>query len=145
MLKKVLISASLLSCAVTNAFAGGQGGTEVGLASYSGIGVIASIGLPLDIEFLSNQGLNTYGELELAAGFGDDFALGAELAGGLLFGLERGLSFYGSLGPAIGAGDDTEFGLGAEVGLNIDVNKTSVFIEAGTHPASNYIAVGLRL
>ncbi|MEJ2062839.1 MAG: hypothetical protein P8X74_06145 [Reinekea sp.] len=144
MMKKVLIASALLASATS--FAGGKGGTELAIASYSDIGVIAAIGIPLDIKFLSSNGLRTYGEVELGVGFGNDsLALGAELSGGLLFSLDRGLSIYGSLGPAVGMGNDTEFGLGAEVGLNLDVNRTSIFIEGGTHPASNYIAVGMQL
>lgn len=134
-----LVSFSSLS------FAGGKGGTEVGFASYDDIGIIVSRGLVLDVEFLRSNGFRTYGEAELAAGTAaDTFLLGAELSGGLLFGLGSGLSMYGGLGPAIGSGYDTEFGLGLEIGINIDVNRTSVFLEAGSHPATSYFAAGMR-
>ncbi len=144
MKKLICATAIAMLCVAPTTFAGGKGGTEIGLASYSGLGVIASKGIPLNIEFLSSNGIYTYGELEAGLGFGDDFAAGVELAGGLLFGIADGLSVYGSLGPAIGIGNDTQFGLGAEVGLNIDVNDSSIFIEGGTHPSSNYFAVGMR-
>lgn len=135
------LTASILS--LSAAHAGGKGGTEIGLASYNDIGVVISSGLPLDIEFLRSSGFRTYGEVELGAGFGDGVAIGGELSGGLLFAIDDGLSIYASLGPALGFKDDLEFGLGAEIGVNIDINDTHVFIEGGSHPASNYIAVGL--
>ncbi|TCS42097.1 hypothetical protein [Reinekea marinisedimentorum] len=143
-MKKIMIAAAIALCSSPLTFAGGKGGTELGLASYSGVGIIASKGIPLDVEFLSSKGLYSFGELEFGVGFGDDFAAGVELSAGLLFPIDNGISIYGSLGPALGFGDDTEFGLGAEIGLNIDVNESLVFIEAGTHPASNYFAVGMR-
>lgn len=143
-MKKTIIAAAIALCASPLTFAGGKGGTEVGLASYSGIGIIAAKGIPLDVEFLSSKGLYSYGELEVAVGFGDDFVVGGDVSAGLLFPIDNGISLYGSLGPALGFGDDTEFGLGAEIGLNIDVNDSLIFIEGGTHPASNYFAVGLR-
>jgi len=143
-MKKLLpIALTILCCTSPLAMAGGKGSTEVAISSYGGLGVIASKGLPLHIDFLASNGLHTYGEIEFGVGFGNDLALGAELAGGLLFGLGNGLSIYGSLGPAIGFGNNTNFGLGAEIGVNIDVNSSAIFIEGGTHPASNYIAVGL--
>jgi len=126
------------------ALAGGQDGTELALANYAGLGLVAAKAFPLQIEFLAANGLQSYGELELGFGFGDNLALGAEVSAGLLFGLAQGLSAYGSLGPALGFGSDARFGLGAEMGLNLDVNKSSIFIEVGRHPASNYFAVGLR-
>lgn len=125
-------------------FAGGKGGTEIALASYGGLGVVGSVGIPLDIKFLSSNGIHTYGEVELGAGFGNanDVAIGGEIAAGLLIGIGSGLSFYGSLGPAIGFGNSAQFGLGAEIGLNIDMNNSHLFIEGGSHPGSSYIAVG---
>lgn len=143
MTKKIL-SVAVLTVLASFASAGGKGGTELALASYGGIGVVASKGIPLNVEFLRSNGLYTYGEVEVGAGFGNDFAIGAELSAGILFGLSSGLSIYGGLGPAIGVGNDMNFGLGAEIGLNIDVNDSAVIIEAGSHPASNYVAVGLK-
>jgi hypothetical protein len=144
MIKQIALSTAILVGTAGMTFAGGKGGTELALASYGGLGVVGSLGIPLDIKFLRANGIGTYGEIELGGGFGNDIALGAELSGGLLIGIAPGISFYGSLGPAIGIGNDATFGLGAEVGLNIDVNSSSIVIEAGTHPASNYIGVGLR-
>lgn len=143
-MKKTFVALAVSLCASSLALAGGKGGTEVGLASYGGLGVIASKGIPLDIEFLSSNGLYSYGEIELAVGFGDDFVIGGDLSAGLLFPIDNGISLYGSLGPALGFGDGSEFGLGAEIGVNIDVNDSLVFVEGGMHPASNYFAVGLR-
>lgn len=145
MLKKASIALTI-ALAAGSAFAGGKGGTEVAIASYGGLGGMASVGIPLDIKFLSANGLRTYGEVEIGIGVQDNIAIGAELAGGILIGLAQGFSAYGSLGPAIGfSGSDSNFGLGAEIGINIDVNRSSVFIEAGNHPASSYVAVGIRL
>lgn len=135
------LTASLLSLSV--AHAGGKGGTELALASYNDIGIVASKGIPLNIEFLRSSGFRTYGEVELGAGFGNGVALGGELSGGLLFGIGSGLSIYASLGPAIGFKDDVSFGLGAEIGVNIDINDSYIFIEGGSHPGSSYVAVGL--
>lgn len=143
---KQLVSALALTCALASpAIAGGKGGTEIALASYSGIGATFARGIPLDIKFLSANGIRTYGEVEFGAGFGDSLAFGAELAGGLMIYAAPGISVYGSLGPAVGLTSESEFGLGAELGANIDVNNSSIFVEAGTHPASTYVAVGLRL
>jgi len=141
-MKKLLV-ASIISLSATTAFAGGKGGTEVALASYGSFGATVAVGVPLDVKFLSDNGINTYGELEVGIGVKDDVTAGVELAGGILFYVGEGLSVYGSLGPAIGI--DTGFGLGAEIGLNIDINKTSIFIEGGSHPGIGYVAVGMRL
>ena len=141
--KMAVITVALLSLSSLT-FAGGKGGTEIALANYGGLGVVASRGIPLNIKFLSANGIHTFGEVELGAGFGDALALGAELSGGLLIGLAQGISIYGSLGPAIGVGNAASFGLGAEVGFNIDINDSSIIIEAGRHPASTYVGVGLR-
>lgn len=145
MLKKASLALALV-IAAGSTFAGGKGGTELAIASYGGLGAMASVGIPLDITFLSANGLRTYGEVEIGVGVQDNIAIGAELSGGILVGVAQGFSVYGSLGPAIGfSGSNSSFGLGAEIGLNIDVNRSSVFIEAGNHPASSYVAVGLRL
>jgi hypothetical protein len=143
-MSKKLLSIALLATVASFASAGGKGGTELALASYGGLGVTAARGIPLDIKFLSSNGIYTYGELELGAGFGNDLAIGAELAGGLMIYAADGISVYGSLGPAVGMSNGAEFGLGAELGVNIDVNDSSIIIEAGSHPASSYVAVGLR-
>ncbi len=144
MFKKTTFIAIAMIAMGSFTFAGGKGGTEIALANYGGLGVVASRGIPLNIKFLSANGIVTYGEIELGAGFGDSLALGAELSGGLLIGLAPGISIYGSLGPAIGVGNDASFGLGAEIGFNIDVNNSSIVIEVGKHPASSYVGVGLR-
>lgn len=144
MMKKIIIAAVVAAAMSAPAIAGGKGGTELSLASYNGIGIVASQGIPLNIEFLSSNGINTYGEVEVGAGFGNEIAFGAELSGGLLIGISNGLSFYGSLGPAIGVRNDAQFGLGFEVGLNIDVNQSSIVIEGGSHPGNGYVGVGLR-
>lgn len=144
MIKRIILAAAMTAALSSPAFAGGKGGTELALASYNGLGFVASQGIPLDIAFLRTNGINTFGEVEVGAGFANGVAFGLELSGGLLIGLSPGLSFYGSLGPAIGVGNDTKFGLGFEVGLNIDVNQSSIVIEGGSHPESNYVGVGLR-
>ncbi len=144
MLKRFAIVLSLITAASSFSFAGGKGGTELALASYGGLGVVASRGIPLNIKFLSSNGIGTFGEVELGAGFGNELALGVELSGGILIGVAQGISVYGSLGPAIGVGNGTNFGLGAEIGFNIDVNSSSIIIEAGSHPSAGYVAVGLR-
>jgi hypothetical protein len=144
MLKKLFIALLFLTFTAGFSHAGGKGGTELALASYGGLGVTVSKGIPLDIKFLRSNGLGTYGEIEFGAGFGSELALGAELSGGLIIGIAQGLSVYGGLGPAIGFNNDAVFGLGAELGLNIDVNDSSIIIEAGSHPASTYVGVGLR-
>jgi hypothetical protein len=144
MTKKLTLALMLLTLIASFSHAGGKGGTELALASYGGLGVTVAKGIPLDIKFLRANGIVTYGELEFGAGFGSDLAIGAELSGGLLIGLASGISIYGGLGPAVGFGNEAEFGLGAELGLNIDVNDSSIIIEAGSHPASSYVAVGLR-
>ena len=135
-MKKILV-ASVLSLLASTAFAGGKGSTEVALASYGGLGVTVSVGMPLDIKAL------TYGELEVGVGINEDVQAGVELAGGILVYVADGLSIYGSLGPAVGI--NTGFGLGAEIGINIDVNDTTIFIEGGTHPGIGYVAVGMSL
>ncbi|MCJ8314981.1 MAG: hypothetical protein HRU38_22940 [Saccharospirillaceae bacterium] len=140
---KRIIVALILSVTASAVFAGGKGGTEVALASYGGLGVTAAVGLPLDIKFLSDNGLNTYAELEMGIGINEAVNVGVELAGGVLVYVADGLSIYGSLGPAIGL--NAGFGLGVEIGLNIDINKSSIFIEVGSHPSSGYVAVGMRL
>lgn len=142
-MKKTVIAAITL-CASSLIFAGGKGGTEIGLASYGGVGVTGAKGIPLSVEFFADKGLYTYGEAEVGIGFDDELVVGAEVSAGLLFPIDNGLSVYGSLGPALGFGDGADFGLGAEIGLNLDVNESLVFIEAGTHPSTNYFAVGLR-
>ena len=124
--------------------AAGERGREVALASYDRLGLIAATGFPLQIEFLAAQGWQTYGELELGFGLGDTLALGVDVSAGLLFGLAQGLSGYASLGPALSLGADARFGLGVEIGLNIDINQRALFIEAGRHPAATYLAVGIR-
>ncbi|WP_040557484.1 hypothetical protein [Reinekea blandensis] len=144
MMKKTILAAAVSVALATPAFAGGKGGTELALANYSGLGFVASQGIPLDIAFLRSNGINTFGEIEVGAGFADGLAIGAELSGGLLIGLSTGLSLYGSLGPAISGGESTQFGLGFEVGLNIDVNQSSIVIEGGSHPSESYVGVGLR-
>ncbi|BCE03401.1 hypothetical protein [Marinicellulosiphila megalodicopiae] len=141
-MKKLLIATTLtLSCSTV--FAGGTGSTDIALASYGGIGAVVSIGVPLDITFLSDNGLHTYGEIEAAIGIHESVNAGLELAGGILVNVADGLSIYGSLGPAIGI--DAGFGLGVEIGFNIDINDTTIFIEGGSHPGSNYVAVGMSL
>jgi hypothetical protein len=142
-MKKLLVAVAIFASATT-AFAGGKGGTEVAIASYGGLGATFAVGIPLNIKFLAANGLRTYGELEVGLGMDDNGVnAGAELAGGILVGVGQGLSIYGGLGPAIGI--DAGFGLGAEIGLNIDINNGSIFIEGGTHPDTNYVAVGMRL
>ncbi|MFQ3229811.1 hypothetical protein [Reinekea sp.] len=141
-MKKLLIAAAIFVSATT-AFAGGKGGTEVAIASYGGLGATFAVGIPLNIKFLASNGLTTYGELEVGLGVDDGVNAGAELAGGILVNVGQGLSVYGSLGPAIGI--DAGFGLGAEIGFNIDINSGSIFIEGGTHPGTDYVAVGMRL
>jgi hypothetical protein len=141
-MKKLLVAAVICASATT-AFAGGKGGTEVAIASYGGLGATFAVGIPLDIQFLSSSGFKTYGELEVGLGINDSVTAGAELAGGLLVSVAEGLSVYGSLGPAIGL--EAGFGLGAEIGVNIDVNSGNIFIEGGTHPGTNYVAVGFSL
>ena len=147
-MKKLLpMALTALCCAAPLSFAGGKGGTELAIASYGDIGVTFASGLPLNIEFLRANGIGTYGELEVGVGMGNGgMAIGAELAGGLIISVAQGLSVYASLGPSIGFNDGgSAFNLGAELGLNVDVNNGAVFIEGGSHAASNYVAVGLRL
>lgn len=143
---KVLLRITILLLALTGfTFAGGKGGTEVALASYNGIGGVLARGIPLDVTFLSANGIQTYGELEIAAGLSNEIAASVELAGGVLLYMAPGLSFYGSLGPAIGLSSLSAFDLAGELGLNIDVNRSAIIVEIGSHPTSNYLAVGLKL
>lgn len=148
MKKSPLLALTLatLAFAVT-AEAGGRGGTELGLAAYgSGIGVVGSVGFPITVPALQDNGLNTYGEVEMGVGFADEVSFGGDASLGLLLNLEKGLDIYGGLGPGIGGeGDnDAKFGLAAEVGLNILINNRYVFVEGGAHPGNGYFTVGLR-
>lgn len=140
-----LVAASMAFTSL--AHAGGRGGTEIGLASYGGgIGVIGAVGFPVRVPAFESSGVYTYGEVELGAGFMDDrSAFGGDVSIGLLLPLETGLDIYGSLGPSIGVrGNRNRFGLGGEVGLNIQVNDTQFFVEGGAHAINSYFAVGLR-
>ena len=147
-MKKVLIAATLAAATLAStAYAGGRGGAELGLASYGGgVGFIGAIGFPLYVPALQNNGLNTYGEIELGVGFNDDVAIGGDLSLGLLFPLDTGLDMYASLGPGLGAegNGDADFGLAAEVGLNILISNRVLFIEGGAHPGNGYFTVGLH-
>ncbi|WP_028672636.1 hypothetical protein [Saccharospirillum impatiens] len=145
-MKKIVIAATLAAATLAStAYAGGRGGAELGLASYGGgVGFIGAIGFPIRVPAFQNNGLNTYGELELGAGFADEVAIGGDLSLGLLFPLDAGLDLYASLGPGIGADPDADFGLAAEVGLNILINNRILFIEGGAHPGNSYFTVGLH-
>lgn len=145
-MKKILIAATLAAATLAStAYAGGRGGAELGLASYGGgVGFIGAMGFPITVPALENNGLNTYGELELGVGFDDDVAIGGDLSLGLLFPLDTGLDMYASLGPGIGADPDAEFGLAAEVGLNILISNRVLFVEGGAHPGNGYFTVGLH-
>ena len=90
MFKRFAIAAAFIAATSTASFAGGKGGTELALASYGGLGVVASKGIPLNIKFLSANGIGTYGEVELGAGFGNDIVFGAEISGGLIVGIAQG-------------------------------------------------------
>lgn len=146
MKKLPLLALTLATVALAStAQAGGRGGAELGLAGYgSGIGVIGAIGFPIRVPALEDNGLNTYGEAEMGAGFADEVSFGADLSLGLLLNLERGLDIYGSLGPGIGGGNEAEFGLAAEVGMNILINDRFIFVEGGAHPGNGYFTVGLH-
>lgn len=147
-MKKGLIIATLAAATLAStAYAGGRGGAELGLASYGGgVGFIGAIGFPIYVPALENNGLNTYGEIELGVGFADDVAIGGDLSLGLLFPLDTGLDMYASLGPGLGSDPDgdTNFGLAAEVGLNILISNRVLFIEGGAHPGNGYFTVGLH-
>jgi hypothetical protein len=146
-MNKLLIVATLAAATLAStAHAGGRGGSELGIASYGGgIGFVGAIGFPISVPAFQNNGLNTYGELELGAGFGDDeVAIGGDLSLGLLFPLDSGLDLYASVGPGLGADPDAEFGLAAEVGLNILINNRMLFVEGGAHPGIGYFTVGLQ-
>lgn len=148
-MKKWILALVTVSLAFTSlAQAGGRGGTEIGIASYGGgIGVIGSVGFPAQVPAFESSGIYTYGEVELGAGFTENYsAFGGDVSLGLLLPLETGLDIYGSIGPSLAVrGSRTRFGLAGEVGLNIQVNNTHLFIEAGTHAVNSYFAVGLRL
>ncbi|MHA7880764.1 MAG: hypothetical protein ACX931_13295 [Saccharospirillum sp.] len=147
MKKWILALAAITLTLGSQAYAGGRGGTEIGIASYGGgLGVVGALGIPVRIPALESSGLYTYGEVELGAGFTSDrTAFGGDVSIGLLLPLETGLDIYGSLGPSIGVrGDRNRFGLGGEVGLNIQINDTYVFIEGGAHAINSYFTVGLR-
>ncbi|TXR53253.1 hypothetical protein [Reinekea thalattae] len=143
-MKKTLMMALTTLFLSSLSFAGGKGGLELALSSYGGLGVTAAKGYPLHVTFLRSKGLYTYGELEVGAGYNDEFVAGADASAGLLFPIDKGISIYVSAGPAIGIADDAVFDIGAEIGANVDVNKSLVFVEVGTHPTSNYVSVGVR-
>lgn len=149
-MKKILIAATIAAATLAStAYAGGRGGAELGLASYGGgVGFIGAIGFPISVPALQNNGLNTYGEIELGVGFTDEVAIGGDLSLGLLFPLDTGLDMYASLGPGLGAdgngNNDANFGLAAEVGLNILISNRVLFIEGGAHPGNGYFTVGLH-
>lgn len=144
-MKKVIATAIIAaSLSGPMAMAGGLGGTELAISSYGDLGVMGSVGVPLNIEFLADSGLNTYGELEAGLGFGNDVRLGVEASAGLIFVIDQGLSVYASLGPALSFDNDTNFGLGAEVGVNFKANDSLFFVEVGSHPGTGYFSVGLN-
>ncbi|HET8903260.1 MAG TPA: hypothetical protein VFN16_04645 [Saccharospirillum sp.] len=149
-MKKILIAATIAAATLAStAYAGGRGGAELGLASYGGgVGFIGAIGFPIHVPALQNNGLNTYGEIELGVGFNDEVAIGGDLSLGLLFPLDTGLDMYASLGPGLGAdgngNNDPDFGLAAEVGLNILISNRVLFIEGGAHPGNGYFTVGMH-
>lgn len=144
-MKKLVLAAAVSTAALAGTAQAGGGGTELGVAGYDGgIGVNGALGFPINIPALSGNGLNTYGELELGAGFSDNPTVGGDLSMGLLLNIEYGLDLYGSLGPGIGFENDGEFGLAAEVGLNILINNTTLFVEGGAHPGAPYFTVGMQ-
>ncbi|WP_108125601.1 hypothetical protein [Saccharospirillum mangrovi] len=144
-MKKLAMAAVLTALTLAGTAQAGGGGTELGIAGYDGgIGVNGALGFPINIPALSGNGLNTYGELELGAGFTETPSVGADLSMGLLLNIEYGLDIYGSIGPGIGFQNDGEFGLAAEVGLNILINRTTLFVEGGAHPGAPYFTVGMQ-
>lgn len=144
-MKKLALATVLTTLTLAGTAQAGGGGTELGVASYDGaLGVNGAMGFPINIPALSGNGLKTYGELELGAGFSDNPSVGADLSMGLLIDIEYGLGLYGSLGPGISFENDGEFGLAAEVGLNILINRTTFFVEGGAHPGSPYFSVGMQ-
>jgi len=144
-MKKLAFTAVLTTLTLAGTAQAGGGGTELGVASYDGaLGVNGALGFPINIPALSGNGLNTYGELELGAGFSDNPSVGADLSMGVLIDIEYGLGLYGSLGPGVSFENDGDFGLAAEVGLNILINNTTLFLEGGAHPNSPYFTVGMQ-
>lgn len=144
-MKRLALAAAITTATLAGTAQAGGGGTELGVAGYGGdIGILGALGFPINIPALSGNGLNTYGELELGAGFSDDPSVGGDLSMGLLLNIEYGLDLYGSLGPGIGFENDGDFGLAAEVGMNILINTTTLFVEGGAHPGNSYFAVGMQ-
>lgn len=144
-MKKLALTAVITSLTLAGTAQAGDGGTELGVASYDGaLGVNGALGFPINIPALSGNGLNTYGELELGAGFSDTPTVGADLSLGVLIDIEYGLALYGSVGPGIGFQNEGKFGLAAEVGLNVLINTTTFFVEGGAHPGSPYFTVGMQ-
>lgn len=146
-MKKLALVAALTALTMSSAAqAGGRGGAEFGVASYGGgVGVLGALGFPIHVPALRDNGLNTYGELELGAGFSDETAFGGDASLGLLFPIDSGLDLYGSLGAGIGGDEnDTDFGVAGEVGINIQINNQVLFVEGGAHPGNGYFAVGLN-
>lgn len=147
-MKKWIPAILAVSMAFTTlAQAGGRGGTEIGIASYGGgLGVIGAVGFPVRVPAFESSGVYLYGEAELGAGFTDErSAFGGDVSLGILLPLETGLDIYGSIGPSIGVrGNRNQFGLGGEVGLNIQINNTHLFVEGGAHAINSYFTVGLK-
>ncbi len=144
-MKKLALATALSAAAIAGtAEAGGRGGPEFGIASYGGgVGILGAVGFPIRIPALADNGLNTYGEIEMGAGFTEEVAFGGDASLGLLFPIDQGLDLYGSLGAGLGSDRDPSFGLAGEVGINLQVNNRVIFVEGGAHPGNGYFSVGL--
>ena len=148
---KYIMMALLTLGLVGGASAAGQYGsshsTSAMVGAYQpGIGGIFSYSIPLNFEGLARSGLGIVAEGQLGGGIGDgEFGMATMIGAKLIFVLNRTTDLYGGIGVGSALLPDTEIGAGGQVGLNLNLDGTRVFFEAGSHPGNNaYLGVGLR-
>ncbi|MCH8550531.1 MAG: hypothetical protein LAT62_01260 [Natronospirillum sp.] len=149
-MKHLLIALLSLGLAAGASAAGQYGSnhsTSAMVGAYGpGIGGIFSYSIPLNVDGLARSGLGIVAEGQLGGGIGDDkFGMATMVGAKLVFVLNRTTDIYGGLGVGSELLPDTNIGAGGQVGLNLNLDGTRVFFEAGAHPGSNnYLGVGLR-
>lgn len=149
-MRKLLIAMLAMSL-VGGASAAGQYGsnhsTGVMVGAYEpGIGGIFNYSVPLNIDGLARSGLGLVAEGQIGGGLGDgEFGMSTMIGAKLVFVMNNSTDLYGGLGVGTELQPDTEIGAGGQIGLNLNLDGTRVFFEAGQHPGNNnYLGVGLR-
>jgi hypothetical protein len=150
-MRQLLLGCFVLFMALGSAQAAGQFSQERSLGALvglygPGIGGIISYAQPFHIEGLARSGLGLVIEGQLGAGAGnDELSIAAMVGPKLVFVLNQDTDLYLGLGVGGELIPDAGIGAGGNLGVNFDLNGTSLFAEGGLHPGNHfYLGAGLR-